>query len=85
MSLIKTGSLDLAIPPSALISAGILSKAITQQAPADSAILAYSPLTTSIITPPYKNLGKFVLTLHKESQKDFFSGIWIDLLTIFKK
>jgi hypothetical protein len=40
ISLIIFGSDILETPPSALISAGILSKAITQQAPADSAILA---------------------------------------------
>lgn len=37
------------------MSAGILSRAMTQQAPADSATLAYFSLTTSIITPPFKN------------------------------
>ena len=48
------------------MSAGILSKAITQHAPADSAIFAYCALTTSMMTPPCKNLGKEVLTFHNE-------------------
>jgi hypothetical protein len=71
------GSDILAIPPlninysfiynyySCFISAGILSKAMTQHAPAASAILACSAFTTSIITPPYKNLGNDSFILYK--------------------
>ena len=39
-------------PPAARMSAGILSSAITAQAPAASAILACLGVVTSIITPP---------------------------------
>ncbi len=46
ISLIILGSLILATPPSALISAGTLSRAITAQAPAFSATRACSALTT---------------------------------------
>jgi hypothetical protein len=35
---------------------------MTEQAPAASAIFPYFPLTTSMITPPCKNLGMAVLT-----------------------
>ena len=41
-----------ATPPSRRMSAGTLSSAITETAPASSAILACSALTTSMITPP---------------------------------
>ena len=52
ISLIMAGSLILDTPPATLISAGILSRAITATAPAASAIFACSGLVTSIITPP---------------------------------
>jgi len=52
ISVISSGSLIRATPPSARISAGTLSSAITATAPASSAILACSGVTTSIITPP---------------------------------
>src|ERR1035437_33229 len=41
-----------ATPPSLRISAGTRSSAITAQAPASSAILAWSALVTSMMTPP---------------------------------
>ena len=52
MPSIMSGSLILATPPWARISAGTRSSAITATAPASSAILAWSGVTTSMITPP---------------------------------
>ena len=52
ISSIMSGSLIRATPPSARISAGTRSSAITATAPASSAILACSGVTTSMITPP---------------------------------
>jgi hypothetical protein len=52
ISSIMSGSLIRATPPSARISAGTRSRAITATAPASSAILAWSGVTTSMITPP---------------------------------
>src|SRR6266511_745247 len=49
---IISGSLMRATPPWARISAGTRSSAITATAPAYSAILACSGVTTSMITPP---------------------------------
>ena len=49
---IMSGSLILATPPCARMSAGTRSRAITATAPASSAILACSGVTTSMITPP---------------------------------
>src|SRR5579859_7248918 len=49
---IMSGSLILATPPCARMSAGTRSSAITATAPASSAILAWSGVTTSMITPP---------------------------------
>ena len=46
------GSAILATPPSFLMSAGTFSNDMTAQAPASSAILACSALTTSIMIPP---------------------------------
>src|SRR5690606_13505564 len=48
----RSGSLMRATPPWARISAGTRSRAITATAPASSAILACSGVTTSMITPP---------------------------------
>src|SRR5450631_817420 len=48
----RSGSLMRATPPCALMSAGTRSSAITATAPASSAILAWSAVTTSMITPP---------------------------------
>ena len=49
---INAGSLMRATPPCARMSAGTRSSAITAHAPASSAILACSGVTTSMITPP---------------------------------
>src|SRR5215470_12302851 len=49
---IMSGSLIRATPPSALMSAGTRSSAMTATAPASSAIFACSGVTTSMITPP---------------------------------
>src|SRR5262252_7958369 len=49
---IMSGSLIRATPPSALMSAGTRSSAMTATAPASSAIFACSAVTTSMITPP---------------------------------
>ena len=49
---IMSGSLIRATPPCALMSAGTRSSAMTATAPASSAILAWSGVTTSMITPP---------------------------------
>src|SRR6516225_492285 len=49
---IMSGSLIRATPPSARMSAGTRSSAITATAPASSAIFAWSAVTTSMITPP---------------------------------
>src|SRR6266508_3668770 len=47
------GSAIRATPPSLRMSAGTRSRAITAQAPASSAILAWSAVVTSMITPPF--------------------------------
>src|SRR5688500_14344902 len=52
MPSIMSGSLIREIPPSARMSAGTRSRAMTATAPASSAILACSGVTTSMITPP---------------------------------
>src|ERR1700733_6323116 len=52
MPSIMSGSLILATPPCERMSAGTRSRAITATAPASSAILAWSGVTTSMITPP---------------------------------
>src|SRR5258708_7269861 len=52
ISLISPTSLMRATPPSRRMSAGTRSRAITATAPASSAILACSALTTSMMTPP---------------------------------
>src|SRR5690606_33092459 len=49
---IMSGSLIREMPPSARMSAGTRSRAITATAPASSAIFACSGVTTSMITPP---------------------------------
>ena len=53
MPSIISGSLMRATPPSRRMSAGTRSSAITAQAPASSAILACSGVTTSMMTPPF--------------------------------
>src|SRR4051794_20156162 len=52
MPSIMSGSLMRATPPWARMSAGTRSSAMTATAPASSAILACSGVTTSMITPP---------------------------------
>ena len=52
ISSIMSGSLILATPPWARMSAGTRSSAMTATAPASSAIFACSEVTTSMITPP---------------------------------
>src|ERR1700746_2506158 len=52
MPSIMSGSLIRATPPWTRMSAGTRSSAITATAPASSAILAWSGVTTSMITPP---------------------------------
>ena len=52
MPSIMSGSLMRAMPPCARMSAGTRSRAMTATAPASSAILACSGVTTSMITPP---------------------------------
>ena len=49
---IMSGSLMRETPPCARMSAGTRSSAMTATAPASSAILACSAVTTSMITPP---------------------------------
>ena len=53
MPWIMSGSLMRATPPCARMSAGTRSSAMTATAPASSAILACSGVTTSMITPPF--------------------------------
>src|ERR687885_1596642 len=62
MPLIFAGSLMRATPPSRRMSAGTRSSAITAAAPASSAILACSALTTSMITPPLSISARPALT-----------------------
>src|SRR5262245_32859156 len=52
MPSIMSGSLIRATPPCTRMSAGTRSSAMTATAPASSAILAWSGVTTSMITPP---------------------------------
>ena len=52
MPSIMSGSLMRDTPPSARMSAGTRSRAMTATAPASSAILACSGVTTSMMTPP---------------------------------
>src|SRR5512133_1116003 len=52
ISTILSGSAMRATPPSALMSAGTRSSAMTATAPASSAIRACSAVVTSMITPP---------------------------------
>ena len=52
ISSIMSGSLIRDTPPSARMSAGTRSSAITATAPASSAILAWAAVTTSMMTPP---------------------------------
>src|SRR6476646_788539 len=62
ISLIFSGADMRATPPSRRMSAGTRSSAITAHAPASSAILACSALTTSMITPPFSISARPPLT-----------------------
>ncbi len=53
MPAIISGSLMRATPPSARMSDGIRSSAMTAHAPASSATRAWSGVVTSMITPPF--------------------------------
>ena len=58
-----------ATPPARRMSAGTRSSAITAAAPASSAILAWSAVTTSMITPPLSISARPVLTLRVPSSR----------------
>src|SRR5256885_1116587 len=58
----RAGSLMRATPPSRRMSAGTRSRAITATAPASSAILACSAVTTSMMTPPLSISARPLLT-----------------------
>src|SRR5438552_12087440 len=62
ISTILSGSAIRATPPSARISAGTRSSAITAHAPASSAIRACSAVVTSMITPPLSISARPLLT-----------------------
>src|SRR4051794_12635090 len=62
ISRILSGSAIRATPPSARMSAGTRSSAITATAPASSAILACSAVVTSMITPPFSISARPPLT-----------------------
>src|SRR6266511_588798 len=62
ISAILSGSAMRATPPSRLISAGTRSSAITEQAPASSAMSAWSASVTSMITPPFSISARPPLT-----------------------
>src|SRR5918911_1363264 len=62
ISSILVGSAMRATPPAARMSAGTRSSAITATAPADSAIRAWSAVTTSMITPPLSISARPALT-----------------------
>src|SRR5581483_6612691 len=62
ISLIFCGSAMRATPPSTRMSAGTRSSAMTDTAPASSAILACSAFVTSMITPPLSISARPVLT-----------------------
>ena len=62
MPAIISGSLIRATPPSARMSEGIRSRAITAQAPASSATRAWSGVVTSMMTPPLSICASPLLT-----------------------
>src|SRR5438876_2925695 len=62
ISRILSGSAMRATPPSARMSAGTRSSAITATAPASSAIRACSAVVTSMITPPLSISARPLLT-----------------------
>ena len=63
ISVILVGSAMRATPPAVRISAGTRSSAMTAQAPASSAILAWSAVTTSMMTPPLSICASPALTV----------------------
>src|SRR5438045_385420 len=62
ISVTLVGSAMRATPPSARMSAGTRSSAMTATAPASSATLACSAVVTSMMTPPFSISAKPVLT-----------------------
>ena len=66
---IMSGSDMRATPPSRRMSAGTRSSAITAAAPACSAIVACSGVTTSMITPPLSISARPLLTLKVASSR----------------
>ena len=66
---IIAGSDMRATPPSRRMSAGTRSSAITAAAPASSAILACSGVTTSMITPPLSISARPALTVKVASSR----------------
>src|ERR1700735_3098571 len=66
---IISGSDMRATPPSRRMSAGTRSSAITAAAPASSAILACSGVTTSMITPPLSISARPALTVNVASSR----------------
>src|SRR5262249_521751 len=62
-----------ATPPSARMSAGTRSKAITATAPASSAILACAASVTSMITPPFSISARPTLRRNDASLSSRFS------------
>src|SRR5437763_7040019 len=69
ISSIMSGSLILATPPWARMSAGTRSSAITAAAPASSAIFACSEVSTSMITPPFSISARPALTVNVASSR----------------
>src|SRR5947209_1574971 len=69
MPWIISGSDIRATPPSRRMSAGTRSSAITAAAPASSAILACSGVTTSMITPPFSISARPALTVNVASSR----------------
>ena len=62
MDRMASGSVMRATPPSRRMSAGTRSRAMTETAPASSAIRACSGVTTSMMTPPLSISAKPRLT-----------------------
>ena len=69
MPAIISGSDMRATPPSRRMSAGTRSSAITAAAPASSAIVACSGVTTSMITPPLSISARPLLTRNVASSR----------------
>ena len=67
--LMRIGSDMRATPPSRRMSAGTRSSAMTAAAPASSAILACSALTTSMMTPPLSISASPALTRKVDSSR----------------